>query len=44
MNPATPPEPTSAYEWVGGESAGRTLVDRFYDLRSEEHTSELQSH
>ena len=32
MNPATPPEPTSAYDWVGGESAVRTLVDRFYDL------------
>ena len=26
MNPATPPEPTSAYEWVGGEVAVRTLV------------------
>ena len=22
----------SAYEWVGGEAAVRTLVDRFYDL------------
>ena len=32
MNPAAPPEPTSAYEWVGGEVAVRTLVDRFYDL------------
>ncbi len=25
-------QPSSAYEWVGGEAAVRTLVDRFYDL------------
>lgn len=24
--------PTTAYDWIGGDSAVRTLVDRFYDL------------
>jgi hemoglobin len=25
-------EPRSAFDWIGGEAAIRTLVDRFYDL------------
>ncbi len=25
-------DPATAFEWVGGEGAVRTLVDRFYDL------------
>ena len=26
------PQPATAFEWVGGEGAVRSLVDRFYDL------------
>jgi hemoglobin len=26
------PQPTTAFEWVGGEEKVRALVDRFYDL------------
>lgn len=27
-----PTQPATAFEWVGGEEAVRSLVDRFYDL------------
>jgi hemoglobin len=26
------PQPTTAFEWIGGEDKVRALVDRFYDL------------
>ncbi len=26
------PQPATAFEWIGGEAAVRSLVDRFYDL------------
>lgn len=32
MNESEVKQPTSAFEWVGGEAAVRSLVDRFYDL------------
>jgi hemoglobin len=32
MNPETPAQPATPYEWVGGDTRVRALVDRFYDL------------
>lgn len=32
MNSEDNSQSTTAFEWVGGEAAVRTLVDRFYDL------------
>lgn len=39
-SPSTPPDasPATPFEWVGGEAAVRTLVDRFYDLMDLEPT------
>lgn len=31
QDPASP-SPATAFEWIGGEAAVRSLVDRFYDL------------
>ncbi|MFM2346054.1 MAG: hypothetical protein RL654_807 [Pseudomonadota bacterium] len=30
--PTSPPTPATPYEWVGGDTRVRQLVDRFYDL------------
>lgn len=40
------PEGRSAYEWLGGDAAVRTLVDRFYDLMDLEpgYTALRQAH
>lgn len=32
MNPETPAQHATPYEWVGGDTRVRALVDRFYDL------------
>ncbi|MDZ7857754.1 group II truncated hemoglobin [Sphaerotilus sp.] len=32
MNAETPAPPATPYEWVGGDTRVRELVDRFYDL------------
>ncbi len=32
MSEATAGTPATAFEWIGGEAAVRSLVDRFYDL------------